>query len=460
LTLLAGTGAAVVWYRAGTARLLSLAAMIACALHLILDGWRWQMSPAYLALIVVGGPSLIRASRRTWPQFTAVSSAATGYALAALLAWQLPIVELPEPDGPHDVGTTRWSINDHTRADPLDPARRRDLVVEAWYPGDPAQASAYPRAPFWNELHRGPLDWVSFFFKYLGYMPSQSRVDLPAEERGDSFPLILYNHSLAMFTGDNTLLMEHLASHGYVVVSVSHPGYGLRIELRGRDPQIIDFAKAFAGMPQQDGLAMRARLADAATREERAEITLAFAEANHVFNRIAEIWVDDTVAVLNDLAERSDERLGMMIDTERVGSIGMSFGGAVAAEFCKKDRRCAAGINIDGTQYGLRLREPLNVPFLMLSSADGMGQNEFLGLNSNAPFYDYVVADAKHADFTDFTLIGPLVRTIGFLGSIPGERMLGITQASVRSFLDREIKGLDTQLAPAAYPEIAITSTE
>ena len=37
-----------------------------------------------------------------------------------------------------------------------------------------------------------------------------------------------------------------------------------------------------------------------------------------------------------------------MSDLTRVGEMGMSFGGSTAGAVCMVDRRCAAGINLDG----------------------------------------------------------------------------------------------------------------
>ena len=136
----------------------------------------------------------------------------------------------------------------------------------------------------------------------------------------------------------------------------------------------------------------------------------------------------------------------------------MSFGGATAAEFCKKDSRCKAGINIDGSQYGELQRQPLTVPFLMFSSADGAGQNEFLLLDSQAEFHEYVVWGARHGDFTDFTMLAPLLKRFDMLGSIPGERMIEITNIAVREFLDRYLKELTSAgIATTEFPEIEFT---
>ena len=437
-----------------------LVTAVAWLAHVMLDGWRWQMIPAYTVAALFIVLTIVRPTPRPWLRAVAASVATVIWASAPFLAWQLPVLALPAPDGPHPVGTVRYAVIDASREEAFhpDPQAGRELVVEVWYPGSPQDLGGYPAVPLWHELYRGEFDWVGVFTAYLGKMQTHGHRGLPVPA-GEQFPLVLYNHGLATFTGDNTLLMEHLASHGYVVVSVSHPHYALRVDLPSSGPQVIDFGRAFAGMPEQDAAAMAERLGRAKTREARAAITLPFVEANPVFNRIVETWVADTRAVLDDLRNRPDLSFAASVDPSRVGVIGMSFGGATAAEFCKQDARCVAGINIDGTQYGSRQRQPLTVPFMMLSSSDGMGQNEFLWLASVAEFHEHIVADAKHADFTDFTLTGPLLRMFGLLGSIPGERMLDITHSSVRGFLDRYLKRIDAPtFDESAFPEVRVAT--
>ncbi|NRA59767.1 MAG: hypothetical protein HRU25_02420 [Psychrobium sp.] len=39
----------------------------------------------------------------------------------------------------------------------------------------------------------------------------------------DKFPVLIFNHGLYLVAEQNTILMEHLASHGYVIFSIAHP---------------------------------------------------------------------------------------------------------------------------------------------------------------------------------------------------------------------------------------------
>jgi predicted dienelactone hydrolase len=44
-------------------------------------------------------------------------------------------------------------------------------------------------------------------------------------------------------------------------------------------------------------------------------------------------------------------------------------GGVTAGQFCLEDRRCRAGLNLDGIpQYGTMIDKPLQRPFLMVHS--------------------------------------------------------------------------------------------
>ena len=104
--------------------------------------------------------------------------------------------------------------------------------MEVWYPGaDVPEPDRPSPKPLWHELYTGNMDRVSFFMGYLKGVDTHSYQDLPIAENDGLFPMILYNHGLQMFTSQNTLLMEYLASHGYVEISTAHPYESLRVNL-------------------------------------------------------------------------------------------------------------------------------------------------------------------------------------------------------------------------------------
>jgi predicted dienelactone hydrolase len=129
------------------------------------------------------------------------------------------------------------------------------------------------------------------------------------------------------------------------------------------------------------------------------------------------------------------------IDTDGFGIFGMSYGGGAAGEFCKVDARCKAGANLDGTQFGRNWNQAVAAPFLMLYHEEHQGGNDFAYLPPTHEFWDYGVKGATHFDFTDFTYVWPLFKTLGFTGPIDGMRMIDITNIVVLSFFDHTLKG-------------------
>jgi predicted dienelactone hydrolase len=60
-------------------------------------------------------------------------------------------------------------------------------------------------------------------------------------------------------------------------------------------------------------------------------------------------------------------RLIARLDTERIGVFGHSMGGVTAGQFCVEDKRCVAGLNLDGIpQYGTMIDQSFGRPFLMV----------------------------------------------------------------------------------------------
>lgn len=177
-------------------------------------------------------------------------------------------------------------------------------------------------------------------------------------------------------------------------------------------------------------------------------------------NTMVSEWEKDTHFVLDRLIRSSELALPFQksMDTSQIGVMGMSIGGAVAAEYAKANDRIKAAINIDGLQYGARNKDSLNVPFMMIYSEDGKNSNDFLMLNSKEDYYEFTFMNARHADFTDMTLIWPVMRMYGQLGDIPGERMIQLNNEVILNFWDSYLKNKPFQkFEKKQYPELEIS---
>jgi hypothetical protein len=128
--------------------LLPALAALLVLIHLVVEGYRWQMVPAYaLAAIILAGmvwgirqaakPQCEAPSRGR--RILALYGVALGLlvlALAAALPSILPVFSLPEPTGPYAVGTQYYYWTDVDRPDEytIDTGDFRQVSVQIWYP--------------------------------------------------------------------------------------------------------------------------------------------------------------------------------------------------------------------------------------------------------------------------------------------------------------------------------------
>ncbi len=120
-------------------KLLIIGILSVFVLHLILEGWRWQMIPIYVLLAIV----IWRLSMVTEQSSHKLTlKRGLGYFILLLLllpSWALPnilpVFNLPTPTGKYQVGTHVL----HVKTDMEEPITKapydkRELAVKVWYP--------------------------------------------------------------------------------------------------------------------------------------------------------------------------------------------------------------------------------------------------------------------------------------------------------------------------------------
>ena len=206
-------------------------------------------------------------------------------------------------------------------------------------------------------------------------------------------------------------------------------------------------AKINEGSDQIDAVSdeMAPRIEQAGNAEARASMQLEKYERSTGLNDLVAIWVDDLRFVLDSISSKTDrhptlQRFADRIDVDRIGLLGMSFGGAAVTEVCKIDNRCRAASNMDGGTFGRQQRQPLQVRYLALSR-EGQRSFDYLLRASRADFYRIEVAGATHLDFTDDAVVLPILKWLRMLGPIPPLRMIEITNAVELRFFDAYLRG-------------------
>lgn len=350
---------------------------------------------------------------------------------------------LPDPTGPFRVtrGIETWS--DASRPDALAEltSARTELVVWIWSPADPSArpAAAYVPERLQQELARRQGALLSTFLtRDLSRVHAHSLDGAALSSTQTAYPVIILRAGLGALTAQYTTLAENLASHGYVVVGFDAP-----------------YRTGVVVLPN-DRVVIRPQSLDPET--------LNGAAADELLQKLTTAWAKDIGFVVDRLrvenATPSSAFFGRL-DLTRLGVVGHSLGGASAAQFCHDDKRCRAGVDMDGALHGTVIRDGLHQPFMFLSSdhgdragpADLKISGEIQSVFDRLPAETraaFVVGGADHFSFTDQMLTRS--RAIRMLLGVKLEprRGLSITSDLVGSFLDVHLKGLPI----AAFREV------
>ena len=226
------------WCRSRSRRLTiltGLALVTATVSAVALVNFRWQAGPSVLTAVVLlaillAGRFRPRVVNQGWGYATCGVVLSGLTVVAALTFYWFPIVDLPKPTGPYPAGVRDFALTDPSRTGMFQdaPEQPRKLAVRVWYPAETVEGCEV--LPYFSRLEaettaRGLGDASPLgprFFPYLLYSDTHSYVDAPLRAGANNMPTVIFSHGYRGFKGQNTILMEHLASHGYIVYSVQH----------------------------------------------------------------------------------------------------------------------------------------------------------------------------------------------------------------------------------------------
>ena len=368
--------------------------------------------------------------------------------------------ELPPPTGRFPVGTTTWRLTDSARRDTFSESGEfRNVEVLAWYP------AAAPRgrqlAPYLREGLAEVRAFATLFgvpqtaFDTLENVRTHAELDAPPATTPRKFPILLFSHGYTGIPSAYTALAEDLASHGYSVLSIVHPyeataatlADGRVVSLLDKDGKPLPAIRDVFGewRSEDDTMAAVTRAADDG---EQLRLLRGYLATLHRTDLALRRWVDDTKLVLDRLSNVPPTspagELAARLDISRVGVFGHSMGGVTAGQFCLEDRRCLAGLNLDGIpQYGTMIDKSMSRPFLMVYSArpGRSGASDAIYRRAAHPYYRVDVRDTRHLDFSDMAFWGGALRDRPVLGTLDARRVNEITGTIVRLYFDQELLG-------------------
>ena len=458
------------------------AAVLLILIHLVIEKYRWQMVPAYTLTALLFFLSVPRLLGKKNASPAGLRSkilngigTALGFvviAIAAALPALFPVFQMPDPTGQYAVGTTSFAFTDDSRPEIFtpDPEDKRLVYVQVWYPAESTADSTQAR--MWIDPEKitpalaKDFGVPEFVFSHFSLIQSNSYLDTPLSEQEAAYPILVFSHGYDIgFFAQNTVQMEELASHGYVVFSVGH-AY--------ESSMVFDSQGNSIGMSQPRIDAFYQEAAETSelyvktyylTGAEQIQAARDWLAAVPLGNQSVQVWAQDTQFVLTQIEQMNrgevDSPFNGHLDTSRIGVFGQSFGGATAFQVCAIDSRCRAAVNIDGTQWGTLLDTPLQTPFLMVYGEMTDHLNDWVLNTSPASGYSLRVNGAWHINFTDFNLVSPLFKLplLGTLGEIDSQQMEYIMNAYILAFFDQTLKGIPSPLFQSLspdYPEVEL----
>ncbi|MBU2669920.1 alpha/beta hydrolase [Actinoplanes bogorensis] len=354
--------------------------------------------------------------------FGAGAAAATAPFGAGTAAAAPPRLTLPGPTGPYPVGTTALRLLDRSRPDPFTgQAGHRELMVGVWYPA--RDAGRLPRAP-WMEpaVLRKYLVDAGYPADLIATPLTSGRIGAPRARTGKS-PVVVFSHGARDHRNGSSVIVQELASRGYVVFAIDHLG------------------DAYSRLP--DGRVVT---------PVEGSFTPAVYEADARF-------------VLDHLFSRPSDRL----DLGRIGMFGWSKGGTATARVMLADRRVRAGLAIDAPMLPL-MTGVVDRPFMMMTAEYTRALEPAI-----AQFWDQLrgwrlnvrAAGALHGAYGDLQVLMPQVARITgmsdaelrtWIGDLDPARAVRIDQAYPVAFFDEHLRGRPQRLLDGpspSFPEVA-----
>lgn len=339
---------------------------------------------------------------------------------------------------------------------------QRELNVLVWYP-----ATAAPAQPTAAYIAAGKgaiaglakaMAFPPFLLDHFAYIRPYAHAAAALAADGP-YPVLVFSHGLGTLPELDTALLEELASHGYIVVGINHSYVSATWStrdgtLRQFDPSLVSTQE----QAQRDAL-----------------IALMAADVRYVLTQLEQLNAAD-----------SSGRFTGQLDLQRLGVLGHSLGGATAAEVCRVDARCQAGMVLDGS-LGMQAQEAaLAMPFMFLReqiilpmsdaelAATGMTREdalrEFNKYTGDVAFshlqndgYVLTLKDFAHYNFTDFALLSRLAQPIGLTGQVDGLHSVRLVNAYTSAFFDRYLQQVESPLlraTAAEYPEVTFQARQ
>ncbi len=308
-------------------------------------------------------------------------------------------IELPQPIGDYVVGltTTEFVYGDG------DGTHRR-IHVTIYYPADstegkPTAPYAFPELSDDEHWQRVVRETVTHCYR-----------DVRPSDRQRDFPVIIYNMALGAHEMTGTVLCSDLASCGYVVASVGHPGTAAAVRYNDGaviriDPKLVEAMRSNELMDAITPLFEEFKITDENDNARLIEMSREF-YALQPFGIMVTPWVNDTRRTADHLEALDRGNIPSIFEGRLrlgigLGITGHSFGGAAAIETLARDARFPCGINMDGGHFGGTYGMDVAKPYLGIGNPFIWKMLKAVFLCNSSDSFHVTVGNTDHIAFCD-----------------------------------------------------------
>lgn len=260
--------------------------------------FQWKLLAAILLIwAIIGAQSLIRKKEeKKEPKRVGIIFKALAMLLILIIAvapaLMFPQYEPPQVTGGYKVSTAVYTYTADSRIETFNnTGKNRKVTAQFWYPAD----------------------------------------------KDGTYPLVVFSHGAFGIKASNTSTYMELASHGYVVASLDHPYHSMyTVDTEGKFTMVN---KSFI--------------------QEVIDVNKGVYDEETVFgltHKWLEVRTQDMNFVLDTIIENTkdtdSDEVYQLIDTNKVGLIGHSLGGAASAQVGRDRDDVDAVINLDGDLLG------------------------------------------------------------------------------------------------------------
>lgn len=280
-------------------------------------------------------------------------------------------------------------------------------------------------------------------------------------EENKKLPLVVFSHGAFGYYESNFSTYMELASNGYVVVSVEHPYHSIFTHDTSGKMIIADgsFLNGAMGIN-----------AEGATEEMIFELSsewlkLRCDDLNFVIDSVKSAAGDSALPEYWNANAKENENIIAalsMTDTDKIGVMGHSLGGAAAVALGRTRSDIGAVVDLDGTMLGevigvenerdILIDEPYTTPILSFDNEEHHFSAK-AAREANAPYannglhdntacgYRTYIAGAGHMNYTDLPMFSPPLAKMLGTGTVDASECMITVNRITREFFDSFLKG-------------------